>query len=388
MKILQITPILDPSSLWAGSHRVVFDVSRTLVRRGHDVTVCTSDMINVRTRIKNLENTFNEFEIIRVKNISVYLSTKFDLLFTPELNKFFSREIQNYDLIHAHEYTTYQNIVVHKFAKKYRIPYILQAHGSLVRIGKKFRKWVYDILFGYRVLRDASKVIALSKVEAEQYKRMGVPEEKIAIIPNGIDPSEYAHLPPKGAFKRKFNIDDDEKVVLYLGRIHESKGLDLLADAFSIVCKDINNVRLVVVGPDDGYATTFSRRISDLGIREKVLLTGFVKKRDKLAALIDSDVFVTPRFYGFPMTFLEACAVGTPIITTSFGDTLEWIDGNVGYVIQPTPQSLAEAIYRIVFDYKLRREFSRNCVNMVRSKFSLEKVGAKLEEVYKEVVGK
>jgi glycosyltransferase involved in cell wall biosynthesis len=95
----------------------------------------------------------------------------------------------------------------------------LQVHGSLPRIGAKQQlKWIYDVLFGYRLLRDASKVIALTRVEAEQYRRMGVPEEKIAIIPNGIDLSEYAELPPKGVFKKKFNIPEDRKIILYLGQ--------------------------------------------------------------------------------------------------------------------------------------------------------------------------
>ena len=53
-------------------------------------------------------------------------------------------------------------------------------------------------------------------MEAKQYKAMGVPEGKIAIIPNGIDLAEYANLPPKGAFKKKFNMDENEKIILLL----------------------------------------------------------------------------------------------------------------------------------------------------------------------------
>ena len=65
-------------------------------------------------------------------------------------------------------------------------------------------------------------------MEAQQYKAMGVPKEKIAIIPNGIDLSEYADLPPEGIFKKKFNMDENEKIVLYLGRIHRIKVLTFL----------------------------------------------------------------------------------------------------------------------------------------------------------------
>jgi glycosyltransferase involved in cell wall biosynthesis len=116
------------------------------------------------------------------------------------------------------------------------------------------------------------------------------------------------------------------------------------------------------------------------------MFTGFISSEDKLRALVDADVFVTPSFYGFPVTFLEACAVGTPIVTTSLGDTLEWIGGNVGYVTQPTPNGLAEAIYGIISDDELHRRFSKNCIEIVKSEFAIEKVVERLEEVYEEVV--
>ncbi|MDI6846757.1 MAG: glycosyltransferase family 4 protein [Candidatus Bathyarchaeia archaeon] len=106
---------------------------------------------------------------------------------------------------------------------------------------------------------------------------------------------------------------------------------------------------------------------------------------DKMAALVDSDVFVTPSFYGFPMTFLEACAVGTPIITTTLRDHLPWIDGNVGCVTSPNLSEMAEAMYRIISNEELREKFSRNCKRFVKSEFSLEKAAEKLEQVYKEV---
>ena len=125
-----------------------------------------------------------------------------------------------------------------------------------------------------------------------------------------------------------------------------------------------------------------------LGMPNSVIFTGFMGNEDKLKASVGADIFITPSFYGFPTTLLEACAVETPLVTTSLGDMLEWMERNVGYVAQPTPSNLAEAIYRIISDDELRRKFSRNCVKVVRSDFSLEKVVERLEKVYEEVVKK
>jgi len=389
MKILQVTPILVPHYLWAGSHRVVYDISRTLAKKGHEVWVCTSDMLDVKTRIKmRLDRDFNNFRIVRFKNLSTILSHTSNLIITPELYKFLYKHAHDFDLIHVHEYTTYQNIIVQRISKSCNVPYVLQAHGSLLKISKKSRKWIYDVFFGYNILQNATKVIALNRFETDQYTRMGVPEEKIAIIPNGIDLSEYANLPPKGAFKRKFGIPEEKKIILYLGRIHKTKCIDFLIKAYTHLINDrhCKDALLVIAGPDDGFLNEAKDLANVLGVHDSIVFTGFISNKDKLKALVDADVFVTPSFYGFPMTFLEACAIGTPIVTTTLGDTLEWIDRNVGYVTRPTPRDLAEAMHRIISDDELRRSFSKNCIEIVKSEFSIEKVVERLEKVYEEVV--
>jgi glycosyltransferase involved in cell wall biosynthesis len=381
---------MDPDNLWTGPHRVVFDISKHLAKKGHNVTVCTSDMVNIRTKITaSAKNVFDDFEIVRVKNVSSHLWNATGLLITPALNKFLSEHIQDYDLIHIHEYTTYQNIVVHKYAKKYGVPYILQAHGSVPKIGKRFRKWLYYVTFGYNVLQDASKVIALSQTEAQQYRRIGVSEEKIAIIPNGIDLSEYADLPLKGSFRKKFNIPENNRIILYLGRIHKTKGIELLVKAYAYLLKSMkyDDALLVIAGPDDGYLAEIKSLSAHLNVSDSVLFTGFISTSDKLKALVDADVFVTPSFYGFPVTFLEACVVGVPIITTTQGDTLEWINDYVGYVTPPEYCDLAKAAHRILSDIELAERFSRNCRKIVKSAFSLDTVMDKMEQAYKEVAG-
>lgn len=386
MNILQVTPILDPDNLWAGPHRVVFDISKRLSEMGNKVTVCTSDMLDAKTRIRrNSQSVFDGFEIVRVRNISCHLSNTSGLLITPDLGKFLSERIQDYDIIHIHEYTTYQNIVVHKYAKKYGVPYILQAHGSIPRIGKRFRKWLYDVTFGYTILQDASKVIALTRTEAQQYRGMNVPEEKIAIIPNGIDLSEYADLPPKGSFKKKFNIDDKEKIVLYLGRIHKIKGIDILVKAFANVVERLDEVRLVVVGPDDGYLVELEALVKALKIEDYALISGPLYGRDKLEAYVDADVYVLPsRYETFPMSVLEALACGTPVILTENCGIAEFFKNKVGLVVQPNPSRLYDALLKLLSNDDADI-FRKNCKMLVEV-FDISKVVSKLEKVYEEAL--
>lgn len=378
MRILQVIPVF--SAPFGGPVTVVRSISKELAKR-HDVTVYTTTALDQRRDFKDslFEVESDGYHVVYFPRI--FMFSGFNV--SPAMARALKKTINEFDIIHLHSWRHFQDIAVHYYSKKYGVPYILQAHGSLPRImTKQMLKWIYDVSFGNRLLRDASKVIALSQLEAQQYRGMGVPEEKIAIVPNGIDLSEYAVLPPKGCFKRKFGIGDDEKIMLYVGRLHESKGLDLLARAFKIVSKGVNNVRLVVVGPDDGYATAFSRLISSLGIEEKVLFTGFVEKKGKLAAFVDSDVFVTPRFYGFPVTFLEACLAGCPIITAS--DELDWINNNVGYVTEYSSDALAKAVATVLHDEQVNRTFRNNCRHIIKN-FDISTVTRQVEKVYEEV---
>ncbi len=388
MKILQVIPVF--SVPFGGPVTVVRSVSKELSKK-HKVIVYTTSALDKRRDFKNFpfEVGSESYRVVYFPRILRF--SGFNI--SPVMKKALKESLSEYDIIHLHSWRHFQDIIVHHYAKKYGIPYVLQTHGSLPRIAAKRKlKWIYDMSFGYKLLRDASKVIALSPIEARQYRNMGVPDEKIAIIPNGIDLSEYTELPPKGTFKKKFNIPEDKKIILYLGRIHKTKGIDFLVRAHAHLINEMNfkDAVLVMAGPDDGYLNEAKALANSLGayIYNSIMFTGFISSGDKLEALVDADVFVTPSFYGFPMTFLEACAVGTPIITTSLGDTLEWIDGKVGYVTQPTPHDLAEAICRIISDDKLYRKFSKNCINIVRSNFSVEKVAKRLEKVYEEVVGR
>lgn len=382
MRILQIIPHFYPARAFGGVVRCVYEFSRELVRRGHEVTIHTANALNFRTdfKVSKEEYYIDSIKVRYFRNVArlggLYIS--------PGMIHTSRKEIQNSDIIHMHGYRTFQNIITHFYARKYKRPYVLSAHGSLPRIiARQKLKWIYDVFSGFGLLKDASRTIALSQLESQQYRNMGVAQEKIEVIPNGISLSDYNSLSPKGSFRKKFSIDEDEKIILYLGRIHKSKGLDLLAHAFSIVVRDLSNVKLVAVGPDDGYVATFYRLISDLEIEKKVILTGFVKKRDKLAALSDSDVFVTPYFLGFPFTFLEACLMECPIITTS--NELDWVHDNVGYVVENSPTAFAKAISSILHDEETRERFKNNCRHVIKN-FDISKVTSQLEEAYKSVL--
>jgi glycosyltransferase involved in cell wall biosynthesis len=389
LKILQVVPYFPPAYAFGGPVIVSYQISKELVRRNNQITIYSSDAKDMKTRICLSDQKISDsMQVYYFRIISMKIVEWLNLFITPGLFIRGNKEIKNFDLIHLHEYYTFQNIIISYLADKFNIPYVVQTHGSLTMVGahKKW-KWLYNACFGFRILKNASKIIALNKMEAQQCNSMGILDNKIVIIPNGLDLSQYANLSPKNSFKNKYNITNHQKIILYLGRIHKTKGIDLLIKAFAYLFHEMKyfNALLVIAGPDDGYLNEARSLVSSLGVSDLVLFTGFINNQDKISVLVDSDVFVTPSFYGFPITFLEACATGTPIITTNFGDKLEWIDGQVGYVTTFSHNELAKAIYAVISNDELREKFSKNCITIVRSKFSLENVVTQLEEIYQEI---
>ena len=307
MKILQVVQFF--SAKHGGSAMVPYEMSKHLHNAGHDVTVLTTDF--------QMDNDFID-SLDGVEVIPFHCQMNIgSLLVSSSMKKYLKQNINKFDIIHMHNFRTYQNIIVHRFAKKHKIPYVLQAHGSVPRIiEKKGLKYLFDIFFGYRILRDASKVIAVSNVEVDQYVQIGVPKEKIVVIPNGIDVDSFSDLPEKGTFRKQYGISE-KYIVLFLGRLHEIKGIDFLIESYAELKKELDDVVLILAGSDDGYKAKAEILINELNLTNGVRFIGHVSGTDKLAAYVDADVLVYPSIFEiFGLVPFEAIMCGTPIIVT------------------------------------------------------------------------
>ena len=390
MRILQVISSFPPAYAYGGPAKVAYEISKELVKKGHEVTVYTTDVHDAHSRFKYDNNPMrvNGIEIYHFKNVSNELSHR-NLAAAPMMALALNRNIKDFDIVHLHEYRSFQAILVHHYAKKYGIPYILQPRGSVPTISKSKQKKLFDALFGRSIFRDASKIIASSKIESDQYRDV-FPElnnEKVVHIPNGIDLETYQDLPKKGEFKKKYSVNVDEKMILFLSRIHERKGADLLIGAFSELKNKFGNVKLVIAGPDEGYLDKLKRIVSKLDIEGEVIFPGPLYEEDKLEAYVDADIFVLPskdRYESFGNVVLEALACGTPVIVTNNCGVSEWIGDNVGYVVEYDKEQLQDAIFKILSDEELGKRFGEEGERLVREEFGWEKVVRKVEKLYRD----
>lgn len=231
--------------------------------------------------------------------------------------------------------------------------------------------------------KNVKKIICLSQGEKREVMEFyGVPEEKIAVIPNGVDLEEFKPNKKKREKVRKsIGIEENEIVLMFSGHEFERKGLRYIIEALPML-KDKNSIKLVVVGRDN--PEPYKKLAQKLGVLDKVKFVGFVP--DITSYYSASDVFVFPTAYeAFSLATLEAVASGLPILATRVNGTEELIkEGYNGFLIERNPKDIAEKINILIEDDNLRKQMSKNARRTAEN-YSWDKIAKRYVEVYEEV---
>jgi glycosyltransferase involved in cell wall biosynthesis len=336
MKILHVNSAFPPAYAYGGGLRVLYDLAKEQVNRGHEVTVFTTDAYDSHQRLRFHQNPMNMEGVVvyHFRNISNLLAHK-NLSVAPSLAFALSEMIGDFDIIHLHEYRSFHSVAVRLLAKRHEIPYVLNAYGALpIALQKKVLKAAFDRFGGRRIVQDARMFIAQSKEEESEALEIGLDPSRIRLVYNGIDVDRFREMPDFGAFREKHGIGNETKILLFLGRIHKSKGIDFALRAFSRIAEKRDDTVFVVAGPDDGYRSQYERLAEELGIAERVKFVGFVGDNEKISALHDADLFIhTVRYMGsVGLAPLEAILCGTPVVVTAqCGEVIE--EARCGYIV-------------------------------------------------------
>ena len=392
MKILHVAHFFIPCLSAGGVVNASYQIASKQAE-DNDVKVLSTD--SCKERLKFPDGRYDvDVDGIRVdyfKNLSnrFKMATMLDTPFSAPFR--IRKEIKDYEIVHIHEHRQTLAIIASHFARKNNIPYIVQAHGSVLPFfQKEGLKNLFDKVFGFKILHNAACVFALTEVEKEQYLKMGVDEDKIEIVPLGINLEEYENLPDYGRFRSKFNISDDDKLILFVGRIHEIKGLDLLIDSFNdlIGLNENKDIKLAIVGPDDGYLTELEDKIRMYSLEDNVIVTGPLYKEEKQEALVDCDLFVMPSKYeSFTTSGLEAMACSKPLVLTKNNHIHDWVDGNCGLACDDDKDSLRSAIEKLLFDEDLSKTYGENGKRLIKERYDWDIINKQILDIYEKLLG-
>lgn len=387
MRILHVVPSFAPCFSHGGVVNASYQIAKKQVENGHDVSVYTTDSCDERLKFEDNYNVnVDGIKVFYFRNLSNSFKNKLTIDTPVSAISHIKKTISDFDIVHIHEHRHSLAIAAHRYAMKSGVPYVLQAHGSVLPFFQKEKlKDIFDKIWGFDILYDASKAFALTEVEKEQYLKMGISEDRIEIVPLGIDINEYNQLPNDGMFKSKHGISSEEKLILFLGRIHEIKGLDLLIKSFSKVSED--NVKLTIVGGDYGFKDELEELIENLNLKDKVIFPGVLTGQSKIEALVDCDIFIMPsRYESFTTSGLEAMACSKPLILTKNNHIQSWVKDTAGLVCEFDENELTYCIETLLNDESLCKKFGDNGRRLIEEKYDWNKVSKQIESIYQDCI--
>lgn len=386
MKILHVIANLAPR--YGGPSKACVEMARATARLGHQVSIFTTNQDGPTELDVPVDRpVFKDSVEIR------YFPIQFPRFFSTSwpMARALQDILPEFDIVHIHSLYLFHGAVAAYYCRKYGIPYLIRPHGTLdpyLYKRHRLRKNIVESLFENRNLQHAAAIHFTTEEEKElaQPYVFGIPG---IVIPNGIDISEYENLPDAGTFRTQYPELKDKKIVLFLGRLNFKKGLDILTQAFAMVAEKREDVRLVIAGPDnDGYGKQVKSWLQETGVLDRVLFTGMLQGRDKLAALRDADLFVLPSYSeNFGIAVVEAMASGIPVVISDKVNIWREVKKyGAGKIVSCDAEQFAEAIIEILQNDDQTRRMGENGRELVSDFFQWDKIAVRLEEEYGKIL--
>ncbi len=268
------------------------------------------------------------------------------------------------DIIHAHSVipTGLVGVIV---AKIMGFPLFITTHG--MDINNFDAKSIYGHLISFS-LNHCDRAIAVSDDLAETMKSLGINKDKIIILRNAVDTERFKSF-KNTKFRHKYGVKENEILILFVGYLDTFKGIFELIDTFYEINKKNKNVKLMMVGTGP-KKDELKKKISHLGLRSYVMLTGAVSNTEIHSYYQMADVFVLPSYTeGFPLSVLEAMACGIPVVASNVGGIHEIVkNGLSGFLVYPKKrEELTEKLNLIIDNEDLRKKFVNNSYELINN---------------------
>ncbi len=298
------------------------------------------------------------------------------------------------DIIHTHFDLPPSPYAGYLHAKSKKKPLIITYHGDWdASYGNFFRRFgvaLNNKLITDKILKYSKIIICPSEDFVDESKILNAYEEKIEIIPNGVNFDFFQKLPPRKICREQLNLPIDKKIILFVGSLYPHKGILELIRAMETVIRRYPDTILLVIG--DGFLKKKLKQISEImNINNNVIFLGYIMDKLLIASYYaSSDIFVLPSHSeSFGMALLEAAASGLPSVVSNL-NAFNWIakDGKTVLISnRKDPEDLADCIQRLLDNEELRNYLSINIKRQAK-KFSWDHIADQTIEIYSDIYHK
>ena len=296
-----------------------------------------------------------------------------------------------FDLIHNHDWLT--SLAARTLKHKYRLPLVATIHATERGRGRgdlqtKEARRIHTA--EWWLTYEAWRVICCTRYMADEVHRyFDAPEDKIDVVPNGVDPARFEALEKVdlSAFRARY-ASPEQKIVLHVGRIVREKGVEILVRGVPSVLASVPNALFIIAGKGPELEK-LRHLVQQMGLAQEVKMLGYIEDsdRDRLYKVADCAVF--PSLYEpFGIVALEAMAARTPVVVSEVGGLREVVrHGETGITIYPDDiESCAWGIVQALEHPEWARKRVESAYREVVSIYNWDRIAGETEAIYARIV--
>jgi len=309
----------------------------------------------------------------------------------PSMARWFSKNIQQYDLVHIHALFSFSSTVAARAARRYGVPYIIRPLGVLNRYGIENRRpGLKRLSFRYvegTILREAAAIHFTARAERDEAGLLGIAMRREIVIPLGVVEANSELRSPRDFGDARSPAQAAR--LLFLSRLDPIKNVEGLLSAFRQVLDRMPGTRLMMAGSgQETYVAALQTQARSLGIQDQVDWLGHVEGVEKQKVMKTADLFVLPSFSeNFGIAAVEALATGLPCVLgegVAIADDV--VAARAGVAVAPEASAIAEGVLAILGDRDRWRIMASNAEQLARERYSVDAMGQALVALYKDIL--
>lgn len=377
-----------PPRIVGGISRVVHGLAQKIALEGNEVHVITCWDLGTKELEKD-ENVYvhrlHSYEVVANNFVDWVLQLNYVLI---EYGVKLINETGRFDIIHAHDWIV--AFAARALKHSYTIPMVATIHatehGRNCGIHSDTQRYINNV--EWWLAYESWKLIVNSMYMRNEVKYVfNVPDDKIYTIPNGVNLEKFKGYEKDIEYRRRYAADN-EKIVFFVGRLVNEKGVHVLIDAIPKTLHYYNDAKFVIAGkgPELEYLKSLAYQ---RGIAHKVYFTGYICEEELKKLYKCADVAVFPSLYEpFGIVALEGMVANVPVVVSEAGGLAEIVEHGVDGMKSYTgnANSLADSILEILHNPDKAEEMKRRAFEKVNTIYNWDVIAKQTLNVYSDVI--